>query len=254
MAAQRAEDLLTIMEELSEAGNVHVRPDVYSYTTIIQSWAKCKRADKAQTVLKQMVDRGLHPNRLTYTALMNALSKAGQPERAEYVLHQMIAARHQPDTVAFSSIIDGWARVASKDRPEAATRALQVLETMKGNASRGMGPSATTYTSVLTALAKSGSRDTCEKALELLQDMEKDYTASSSRDAASFTAPDNNNNKNKNDNDKWSMRPTNIHYNCVLNAYARNSRADKAIKAQELINVMENHSRLDCRPDTISYK
>jgi pentatricopeptide repeat protein len=261
MAAQRAEDLLTIMEELSEAGNLNVRPDAYSYTTTIQCWAKCNDPNvtkKAHDVLNRMIERDLQPNKLTYTALMNALSKAGQPERAEYVLHQMTQAQHQPDTVAFSSIIDGWARISSKDRPEAAARAQQILETMKGNASRGMGPTATTYTSVLTALAKSGLWDACDQALALLQDMEEDYAvvadadfASSLRESSIGSSPEYTYDQKR---DKWSLRPTNIHYNCVLNAYAQSSRSDKAILAQKLMTVMENHSRLDCRPDTISYK
>ena len=262
VAAQRAEDLLTIMEELSEAGNLNVRPDAYSYTTTIQCWAKCNDPSvtkKAQDVLNRMIERNLQPNKLTYTALMNALSKAGQPERAEYVLHQMTQAQHQPDTVAFSSIIDGWARISSKDRPEAAARALQILETMKGNAARGMGPTATTYTSVLTALAKSGLWDACDQALALLQDMEEEYAvvadadfASSLRDGGGGGPSEYMSHDPK--RDKWSLRPTNIHYNCVLNAYAQSSRSDKAIQAQKLMTVMENHSRLDCRPDTISYK
>jgi len=271
MAAQRAEDLLTIMEEMSDSGNLKVRPDVYSYTTTIQCWARCSNptqfdTDKAQALLKRMIERGQQPNKITYTALMNALSKAGLPERAEYVLHQMTTnsspdhPHYQPDSVVFSSIIDGWAKVSSKDRPEASSRALQILETMKKNAFRGMGPTATTYTSVLTALAKSCLRDACDQAFDILQDMEEEYDSIVAADPSlsSFSSQSvgsGSEHQHHRDpkGDKWSMRPTNIHYNCVLNAYARSSRADKGIKAQQLMTVMENHSRLDCRPDTISY-
>ena len=253
MAAQRAEDLLTIMEELSEAGNLNVRPDVYSYTTTIQCWAKCQAvsfANKGQDLLNRMLERNMEPNKLTYTALMNALSKAGNPEKAEYVLHQMIESHHQPDTVAFSTVIDGWAKISSKERPEAAARALQILETMKGNANQGMGPSATTYTSVLNALARSGLREACDQALDLLQDMEEEYAMLLEDEVVPQPKQWSNLDPKR---DGWSMRPTNIHYNCVLNAYARSGRADKAIRAQKLMTVMENHSRLDCRPDTTSY-
>eukprot|EP00536_Pseudo-nitzschia_multiseries_P012620 jgi/Psemu1/290404/fgenesh1_pg.492_\ len=278
MAAQRAEDLLTIMAELSEAGNLSVRPDVYSYTTVIQAWAKCGGAagtDKAKAILDQMVDRGLQPNQMTYTALMSALGRAGEPERAESVLRKMArdSPHAPPDAVAVSSIIHGWARVSSKDRPEAAERALQILRTMKQKQhdDPNMRPTATTYTSVLTALAKSGTRDACDQALELLQEMEEAHakqqqqqqqqqqqtttTAAANKPAAS--EPNQQSYKYHLDprkkESKWSVRPKNIHYNCVLDAYARSSRADKAIKAQNLMTVMENHSRLDCRPDTISY-
>jgi len=47
MAAQRAQGLLTIMEELYAAGNVNVSPDAYSYTTTIQCWAKCSNTKKS---------------------------------------------------------------------------------------------------------------------------------------------------------------------------------------------------------------
>ena len=265
MAAQRAEGMLTVMEELSEAGNSRVRPDVYSYTTAIQCWAKCSDktqtttfTDKAQAVLKRMIDRGLQPNKMTYTALINALSKAGQPKKAEYVLQQMIQSRYEADTVAFSAIIDGWAKISSKDHPEAANRALQILETMKGNESRGVGPTATTYTSVLNALAKSETRDAPDRALDLLKEMEEEYASRVGAEADLSPPPppprEPAEQPHNTKLDKWSMRPTNTHYNCVLNAYAKSSRADKAVKAQQLMTVMENHSRLDCRPDTISYK
>ena len=112
--------------------------------------------------------------------------------------------------------------------------------------SPGMRPTATTYTSVLTALAKSCTRNSGDEALDLLQEMEEAHAA---------TGDDDNNNNNTMEttsnsgirnldpkHDKWSMRPKNIHYNCVLDAHARSSRADKAIKAQHLMTVMENHS------------
>ena len=260
MAAQRAQGLLTIMEELYAAGNVNVSPDAYSYTTTIQCWAKCSNTkkssetsspEKAQGILNRMIERGIQPNKLTYTVLINAFSKAGQPERAEYVLQQMTSrSEHQPDTVVFSSIIDAWARV-SGENPEAASRALQILETMKRNAKQGIGPTATTYTSVLSALAKSRTRDASDQALDVLQDMEKDYAASVALESVP-TSRDSEVDDPK--RDRWSLRPSTIHYNCVLDAYARSSRSDKAIQAEKLMKVMENHSRLDCRPDSISYK
>jgi hypothetical protein len=121
---------------------------------------------------------------------------------------------------------------------------------MKNHAAEGMGPNARTYTSVLTALAKSGTWDACEKAKILVQNMEEVYN-NSTDDASSSSAGTSISNNN---DDKWSMRPTNIHYNCLLNAYARSPQADKGIKAELILKEMENHPRLDCRPDTISYK
>jgi pentatricopeptide repeat protein len=256
-AAQRAQDLLSIMEELAEAGNTSVQPDVYSYTTVIQAWARCRQSDKAQAILQQMTSRGLQPNRLTYTALMSSLAKSGRPDQAYEILQDMMESYEKggfeelkPDTVAFSCIIDGWARVSGADQPEAATRALELLQTMKQRAADGMGPNAQTYTSVLTAIAKSGTHDACDLAIEILQEMEDEYYRhQQSGGGASMRVKHNQDQDAESKN--WSIRPTNIQYNCVLNAIARSPRADKAIKAKILLQQMQEHSH--CQPDTISY-
>ena len=50
-----------------------------------------------------------------------------------------------------------------------------------------------------------------------------------------------------------ALQPTNIHYNAVLNAYARSPRADKALKAAGFLKIMQNHESPRCLPDIISY-
>jgi pentatricopeptide repeat protein len=180
-SAHRAYELLKIMEELDDAGNVNVHPDIYSYTTTIQAFARSREPEKAQKVLQNMTAKGLQPSRLTYTALMSAFAKAGQPERADAILRDMIAAHEegdvdelQPDTIAFSSVMDGWAKAASETRPDAADQALKLLEEMKR---RGPNcrPNPQTYTSLLTTLAKCATKETCTQARNLLQELEDAY-------------------------------------------------------------------------------
>lgn len=233
--ARRAQQLLEHIEQLSAAGNSNVDPDVYSYTTVIQAWARSGQSVRAQKILDRMTARGLVPNRFTYTAVMSALAKSGIPQKAEDILDEMMVAYNngntdlKPCTVAFSAVMDGWARLSNVDKPEAATRALALLNRMKELESEGMGPNARTYTSVFTALAKSGTWEACEKARDLLQEMEKDYK----------------------DGQAW-LRPSVIQYNAVLLAFARSPRADKALKAAEFMKLMSNHPDPLCRPDTIT--
>lgn len=179
---------------------------------------------------------GLIPNRFAYTAVMSSLAKAGQAEKAEIILNDMMDAYAsgnldlKPDTVAFSSVMDGWARLSSVDKPKCAERAMVLLERMKELELEGMGPNARTYTSVLTALAKSGTWDACERARRLLNEMEVEYEEGNA-----------------------VLRPSTIHYNTVLNAYARSPRADKALKAARFLQLMQQHPSVHCRPDIISY-
>jgi pentatricopeptide repeat protein len=232
--AHRAQQLLDHMEGLAAAGNPNVDPDVYSYTTVIQAWAKCEQPVKSQNVLDTMTSKGLVPNRFTYTAVMSSLAKSGKAPKAELILNEMMEAYEngndnlKPDTVAFSSVMDGWARLSSVDKPECAERALKLLARMKGLEHLGMGPNERTYTSVLTALAKSGSWEACERARQLLAEIEATYESGNAL-----------------------FRPTTIHYNTVLNAYARSPRADKALKAAAFMQMMNNHPT--CRPDIITY-
>jgi pentatricopeptide repeat protein len=235
-AAHRAQQLLNHMEELALAGNTTVCPDIYTYTTVIQAWANCEQSLKSQKILDAMTSKGLLPNRFTYTAVMSSLAKTGMAEEAETLLNRMMLAYKQgdkslkPDTVAFSSVMDGWARLSHVDKPYAADRALSLLDRMKCLEREGMGPNARTYTSVLSAVAKSGTWEACEKARELLRDMEYEYEEGS----------------------KW-LQPSVIHYNAVLHAYARSPRADKALRASSFLQTMKNHPNPKCHPDTISY-
>ncbi|KAG7370267.1 PPR: pentatricopeptide repeat domain containing protein [Nitzschia inconspicua] len=242
-SANRALELLNIMEEVAEAGNVNVRPDIYSYTTTIQAFARCREPQQAQDVLRRMTAKGLQPSRFTYTALMSAFAKAGDPERSYEILHDMISAwdegnipELQPDTVAFSSVMDGWAKVASVDRPGAATEAMKLFMEMKR---RGppCQPNSQTYTSLITVMAKCGTEETCLRARDLLQEMEVLYERDDDGGGGGGE----------------TIRPTRIHYNAVLNAYAKSPFADKAVRAEMLLNTMKDHERYDCHPDTISY-
>jgi pentatricopeptide repeat protein len=234
-AASRAQQLLDQMEEMALKGNVNVCPDIYTYTTVIQAWAKSEQSLNSQRLLDAMTLKGLLPNRYTYTAVMSSLAKTGMAEKAERILNSMMLAyQHgnsdlKPDTVAFSSVMDGWARLSHVDKPFAADRAMALLDRMKGLQKDGMGPNARTYTSVLSAVAKSGTWEACGKARELLRDMEREYEAGNE-----------------------SLQPTNIHYNTVLHAYARSPRADKALKASSFLKQMQGHESIECHPDSIS--
>jgi len=236
-AANSAQVLLNRMEKLAQGDRPSLKPDVYTYTTVIQAWARCEQSLKAEKLLDIMASKGLIPNRYTYTAVMSALAKTGMPEKAERLLETMMQIYQKgneslkPDTVSFSCVMDGWARISHVDKPYAADRALALLEKMKSLEREGMGPNSRTYTSVLSAIAKSGTWEACETARAILQDME--YEAS--------------------DNGRMNLQPSTIHYNAVLHAYARSPRADKALKASSFLSYMRQHPNRQCRPDSISY-
>ena len=271
----RAQELLSHMETLSLAGNTKVRPDVYSYTTVIQAWvaqlrhryrrrenkSRGNHFDKAQRstpkgtntdaaraakeVLEKMEEQQLQPNQVTYTSVMTALCWSGKPQEAhELLLHLLERFEQQqamvgdslsassmlvkPDTITFSAVMDGWVKNAAKF-PHASTRVLELFEIMKYWQAQGyadMGPNSRTYTSVISALAKSRTWDACLQAKSLLAEV-----------------PD--------------SGATVYHYNAVLDAFAKSPRADKARHAKAVLEeMMEVNNQGDTPallPDLISF-
>jgi len=219
-AAEKAQEWV---ERMRQDGVV--KPDVYTYTLIIQAWAQLGNPERAFELLKEMND--VQPNRVTYTAVLQAYCHAKQPQKAQQLLEDMIQLSDQypevrPDCVTFSALIDGWAVVAEEQPEQAVEAALSLLQRMQDLSSSWpeTAPNARTYTSVLTTLARSRQWEACHQAFQLLRDMSS------------------------------SEPPNLIHYNAVLDAYAKSPRADKAIHALKVWNHMKQNGVVG---DSISY-
>ncbi|CAN6282630.1 unnamed protein product [Urochloa humidicola] len=71
--SQEALDLLHLMAGDVSKGNC--RPDVVSYTTIIDGFLKEGKVGKAYVLYREMLDHGISPNAVTYTSVINSLCK-----------------------------------------------------------------------------------------------------------------------------------------------------------------------------------
>jgi len=89
------------MHELSEAGDLDIRPDSYSFSSVINCWARSDdqySAQRAERILDLMESRSaggdehLQANRFTYGAVLNAWARSGHvdaPRKALDILHKM---------------------------------------------------------------------------------------------------------------------------------------------------------------------
>lgn len=234
---QRAEELLKHMELLHQAGNENVAPDVYSYTTVLAalSTSKCVTAASRALKLLERMETHVAPNAVTYTTVMTTLSRCGYrnaAHEAQKLLDRMIVNYQagnedcKPDTVAFTAVISCWARGYEEENAD--EKALALLERMK--AMDGIEPNALTYTSVLKALARSQKGTAVQKAEELLNEMEVAF---------------------QNGND--ALEPTSIHYNVVMDVYAKSPSCDKAVLADRLFQRMMELGRKNTKPNIITY-
>jgi len=251
-AARNAQDLL---EEMTTQIDGTVRPDVYSYTTVVQAWARCGgESHLALRLLRDMTTTApnsasaeapgtatttatgaLQPNKVTYTIVMQALCRDKKPKQAVELLEEMIRRSYacpelRPDVVTFSALIDGWANAADRLPREAVDAVFGLLDRMKEMAEEypDCAPNERTYTSVLSALARSRQWEAGPRAEQVLREM---------RDRG--------------------CPPSVIHWNAVLNAYAKSPRSDKVTLARRIwATMMANNNSYDngdAAPDGITY-
>jgi pentatricopeptide repeat protein len=108
-------------------GDTEWLPSDHCYTSIIAIWANSGRPDgatKAQAVFDSMsrAETGVRPNKFHYGALIHAWIKAGCIDRAEAILRSMVDEYKQgneaakPDSKAFLEVTEALSRTGATER------------------------------------------------------------------------------------------------------------------------------------------
>mmetsp|Transcript_10992 Transcript_10992/g.16192 ORF Transcript_10992/g.16192 Transcript_10992/m.16192 type:complete len:1021 (-) Transcript_10992:273-3335(-) len=262
-AARRAEAILRRMEQRYEENikkgvdrNNIITPDVTTYTSVINAWARSREKDaasRAESVLKRMEK-----------ASSSSLSaKEKNSKSANF------AAR--PTVLSYNTVLNAWAK---SSYPEAADRALSLLKQLE-DGKRGVRPDVFTYTSAIDALAKSGTKKSAEKAEEILEKMEALYNETGDDkvrpNVRTYTSVIHALSRGKCDPrraqsildrmeqlsaEESSLRPDVVSFNAVINAWGWSDTAHKARRAREIYLRMkelhESGANKDARPDLIT--
>jgi hypothetical protein len=105
--ASKVEELFVTMNRLHASGMPNLKPDAFTYTALINTWAKSNYRDsaaRADQLLDEMEakylagDMDLKPNTLTYQAVIKALARsreAGAAARAIRVRQKMITSHRK---------------------------------------------------------------------------------------------------------------------------------------------------------------
>lgn len=248
--ARSAEDLINQMERLYNSGDGNVKPDVVSYSAVVNAYSKAASEDiscatRAMEILQRMEElyeggnKDVRPNLRTYTSVINAFARIGAPEVADDLLSKMKKCHKsgditlKPDTVCYSSVLDAYAKKGGED---CALRAEELLKEMIGLYNSGdndVKPNTQTYRSVISALGRSKQARAAERAEQILDDMIY-MSSQGARDLA----------------------PNTIVYNAVIDAFARSTSVSKAYRAELLLERMLDETEkgdLSVRPDTITF-
>ena len=244
--AKKAEQVLELMAELNESGELGPRtehdeddaglaPNTRSFTMLVNAWAENVRyersgqnAEHAEAILNDMIVRyrekgeDVKPNTMTFTACIKAWSKSvSHPDfanRAQVIFHRMADLYREthdedfkPNVWAGNALISAWVRSLTEDSAE---RAEGVLESMQ----EFCQPDLYSYNHVIDAYVK--KRDAL-RALAVLKKLENSS----------------------------ALQPDIVSYNTALQALSKDRRS--APEAQALLDRMVADGHV--RPDRVSY-
>lgn len=182
-AAQRAEEILTRMEEES------MDPTTITYNTVLRALIHSRGVDKAmraEEIVQRMEERyeaghrECRPTIRTYQSLISAWSRtelSGTAQKAEQVLDFLDSKSREkgfshlaPNAHCFAAAIHGWAYSGEEQK---ARRAYNILSHMRGlyeeKGRKDCQPNVVVYTAVINACASPCLKSEKEEAFQIAQ-------------------------------------------------------------------------------------
>ena len=111
--ARRIESSLPVMHNLNEKyGLEAVGPSLETYNILLQSWANSgerQSGERAEFLLRQMANRGVHPSRVSYNIVLNAWAQSGDLvacSKIEILVLEMILCGNRelyPDETSYNT-------------------------------------------------------------------------------------------------------------------------------------------------------
>jgi len=259
-----------------------IRPDTYTYNTVIDVLAKSGErdaAEKATELLKRMEylykvqgRDEVKPDKFTYTSVINAWSKSrekGAARRAEQLVFDLIKGDDgdyadndrivKLDSSIYNALINCWAKSGEYGAEE---RAEEILHTMEKRhemyQDEDIRPNVRTYTSVIDALANANSNNYIPTTMTATGEgtsshpkMEKLSPAKRALDILNRMESLYEQTRNR------SIRPNIRTYTAVITCWARSSERGKALVARDILKRMEEqyftHGNNGARPNIYAY-
>ena len=168
--------LLVERMEIMYSNGSRVKPDTYTYNTLISAWAFCGQkygAVIAETIFDRMETSQIRLDTTTFNTLLSAWGLQKDPERATDILHHMFAVKKsgqydvRPTSQSFAIVINAWAKSKC---PRKAFKAKELLTEMKNRSklNKKLRPNTHIHATVLNACAFSfGTEEVKREALSI---------------------------------------------------------------------------------------
>uniref|UniRef100_A0A2P2NFR2 PROP1-like PPR domain-containing protein n=1 Tax=Rhizophora mucronata TaxID=61149 RepID=A0A2P2NFR2_RHIMU len=135
--------------------------DILEYNVMIKAYGKGRVYDKANSLFKNMRNRGTWPDQCTYNSLIQMFSSGDLADEARNLLAEMKRARFQPNCLTFSSLIACYARLGQL------SNAVDVYQEM---VEAGVKPNEVVYGALINGFAENGE---IEEALRYFRMMKE---------------------------------------------------------------------------------
>lgn len=195
IAGKQAVQILDKIIESYKNGNELMKPDKIIFSTVINCVAKCGRRDAGSEAL----------------VLLNRMQQ----------MHKEGYTNLKPDTVTLNTTLSALANTQSGASAEKAEKLLQAMISSKDPE---LAPNVQSYTLVISAWAKSGTKEATKKVEKLLLDMEKIEEA----------------------------KPNAVSYSTALNAFAKSTDPSSCERAMRVLQRMES-GEIKVRPNAYCY-
>lgn len=93
-----------------------VKPDVITFSTIMNAWSSAGLMDKCQEIFNDMVKSSIEPDIHAFSILAKGYVRCGKPGKAESLLTSMTKSGVPPNVVIFTTIISGWCSAGKMER------------------------------------------------------------------------------------------------------------------------------------------
>jgi len=244
-APEKTQHILDRLERDYLDGTSSFRPQVLSYSAVLQAWAKSGRPEapkEAERVIMGMSQKkngpdgknlSMQPTSICYDALIETYARSDDPMASQKIddvlrfMEDRASAGEtalMPTTRTFQAAIVGLSR-RSTEKEENAAKAEQLLRRMidlQRSGSHTIRPNSFVYSSVISAYASLNSPQGAAKAYELLREM-----------LATF-----------NETGDEAIRPNEVTWAAVIHAFANSNEAGSAETANTLVRKMIELSTL----------
>lgn len=229
-APAKAEEMIITLEGMAkQENNTAYLPGPVEYTLLIDAYGKSGTVDaikRAEAVIERLLGNAVNG------------SSSSSNEAASTVISI------SPTAQMLNAIMSTYAAIGNVESAEKATTILERMEYLK-RFGHSIKPTVHSYSIAISAWAKCGIPEAAEMAEGILNRFMKEY------DEVLLLLQ----------NEKLfqyeeEIRPNNVVFNSVMDAWASSGSAEAGEKAQALLHRMEGLSRVekyDIRPDTISY-